>query len=184
MAKEKLESSKGQSKMNICRFFKATKWVGVCLIILATCMAVFVARRFNPPNSLEITSTNGNHRLIAVAVDSADGTILVKACDWPHTFCSPFVLGDTAWPEKYVSATCYWSKDGSLAVWKAQDVNDKTKMYKAAYDFREHRSIDAQRYAWNTHACNEAIAELIAERGGIESTAIDIPSLNSGLYQK
>ncbi len=170
--------------MNITRFYKAAKWVGVFLIILAIGIAVVIACRFSPLNSLEIRSKNENHRLIMVAVDSADGTILVKACDWPHTFFSPFVLGDSAWPEKYVSATCYWSRDGSLAVWETQDVNDKGKIYEAAYDFREHLSIDAQRYAWNTHACNEAIAELVAERGGLESTAIDIPSLNSGMYQK
>lgn len=170
--------------MNITRFYKVAIKVGGGLIILVIGTAVVVACRFNPPNSLAITSKDENHRLLAVAVDSADGTILVKACDWPHTFFSPFVLGDSAWPEKHVSATYYWSRDGSLAVWEAQNVNDKTKIYKAAYDFREHLSIDAQRYTWNNHACNEAIAELIAERGGLESTAIDIPSLNSGMYQK
>jgi hypothetical protein len=170
--------------MNICIFQKAPNWVIVSLMILTAGTAVVVARRFSPPNRLEIISTNGNHRLLAVAVDSAGGTILVKACDWPHTFFSPFILGDAAWPEKYVSATCCWSSDGSLAVWESQEVNDKSKLYEAAYDFRKHVSIDARRYAWNRHLCNEAIAALVAERGGLEPTVIDIPSLNSGLYQK
>ena len=63
-------------------------------------------------------------------------------------------------------------------------MNEKTMRYEAAYDFREHLRIDLQGHAWNTQACNEAIAALVVERGGVDPTTIDIPTLNSGLYQR
>ena len=147
-------------------------------------MAVVVRNRFNPSNCIEFLSKNRSHRLLAVAVDSADETILVKACDWPYTFFSPCVLGDAIWSDKYTSANCHWSSDGTLAVWEVQEVNEKNKRYEAAYDFREHRRIDLQRYAWNKQVCNEAISALIIERGGAEPNVIDIPALNSGLYHR
>jgi hypothetical protein len=174
----------GLQKMKNSRWGKAVKLVIFATIILSTSMAVFIRHQFNPPNHLNFSSTKGNYRLLAVAVDSADGTILVKACDWPHTFFSPFVLGDAIWPEKYASAKCHWSRDGTLAVWEVQEVNEKTKRYEAGYDFREHLRIDLEGHAWNTQACNEAIAALVVERGGVDPTAIDIPTLNSGLYQR
>ena len=170
--------------MKLSKLKKAAKLSVLSLVILSIGIAVVMTRRFNPSNRFEFRSTKGNHRLFAVAVDSAEGTILVKACDWPHTFFSPFILGDATWPEKFTSANCLWSKDGTVAVWEVQAVNDKTKRYESAYDFREHHSIDPQRHAWSEQFCNETIAELVTKRGGVESPAIDIPSLNSGLYQK
>lgn len=170
--------------MRNSRWGKTVKVVVFATLIFSAGMAVVVRNRFNPSNCIEFSSKKGNHRLLAVAVDSADETILVKACDWPHTLFSPFVLGDVIWPEKYASANCHWSSDGTLAVWEVQEVNEKIKRYEAAYDFREHTSIDLQRYAWNKLGCNEAIAALIIERGGVEPSAIDIPTLNSGLYQR
>lgn len=150
---------------------------------MVTCSVVVVVCRFNPPNSLEFSSKEGNNQLLAVSVDSADGTILVKASDWPYTLFSPYVLGDADWSDKYISSNFFWSKDGTLLVWEVQERNERFKRYEAAYDFHEHSGIGLKKYIWNTQECNEAIAKLLRERGGSESYAIEIPALNSGLYR-
>lgn len=177
--KIKMNQENGCSKWT-----NTVKLFAVSIMILSTGMAVVIACRFSPPNRIELKPIKGSHRLFAVAINSADGTVLVNACDWPYTFFSPFVLGDAVSPEKHVSTSCRWSNDGTLVVWEVQDMSNNTIRYDTAYDFREHQSIDIQRHSWNAQVCHEAIAALVAERGGLQSLVIDIPSLNSGLYEK
>jgi hypothetical protein len=170
--------------MKIARGLKSLWVVTLIVMILGATMAFTVWFQFNPSNSLELTPAKATYRLIAVAIDSADGTVLVKACDWPHTLFSPFILGDASSPDKYTSAKCYWSNDGTLAVWEIQEGKEITKLYSAAYDFRHHVGIDLKEYNWNAQDCHEAIAALVTERGGVAPSAIDIPYPNSGLYEQ
>lgn len=128
--------------------------------------------------------SGGRNRLFAVALDSADETILVQAADWPYTFFKPFTLGEANWPEKYLTSSYGWSKDGSLAVWYAQERDSDEVLFMAAYDYNKHKGIDLEKFHWDRMACNRTIFELLSSRGGRNSIPIEIPGPNSGLYQK
>lgn len=149
---------------------------------VAALAAAALYMNFHPKRSYEIP---GAGRLFAQAIDSADETIHVQAADWPHTFWKPFFLGDGAeWPERYTVSQFYRSKDGSVVAFLAQERGEAEPSYVAAYDFKAHEKIRAERAEGGVSACHEKIAELLAQRGGREETSLEIPSLNSGLYQR
>lgn len=157
---------------------KATVIVAAIAVIAAS---VGIARQFYPSSRYEL-SGGGKNRLFSVSVDSADGSVPVRAADWPYTFSRPFTLGDSYWPEKYSTIEFYWSNDRTVVAMLAQEKGDAAPLYFAAYDYRSHKGVDLQSLGWVKSACNEQIAALLRERGGRDDSPIAIPSPNSGSY--
>lgn len=99
--------------------------------------------KFYPASRYEL-SKERSRRIFSVAIDSADGTLLVKAADWPNTFLSPFTLGESNWPDRFVVSKLYWSNDRSVAVFSSQEKGESVPTYSAAYDFNDHRGLDRE----------------------------------------
>lgn len=154
------------------------------LVFVGVVVALFVAalyRNFHPQRAYGVP---GSARIFAEGIDSADETIHVKVADWPYTFWKPFFLGEAEWPERYLKAQFFRSKDGSVVVFLAQERTSPEAAYTAAYDFKAHEGYEAGKMDGGAAACHKKIAGLLDERSGREETPIEIPPLNSGLYDK
>jgi hypothetical protein len=136
-------------------------------------------KNFHPKRVYEIP---GSARLFAQGINSSDETIHVKAADWPHTFWKPFLLGDAEWRERYSEAQFFRSKDGTVAVFLAQEHKSPEPLYLAAYDYKTHERFEAGKMDGGASACHKRVGNLLDERGGREETPIEVPALNSGLY--
>jgi hypothetical protein len=157
--------------------------VGLLLIsgaMVALCVVVLYLN-FHPKRTYEIP---GSNRLFAQAIDSADETLHVKVADWPYTFWQPVLLGDAAWPERHSVARFFRSKDGSIVALLAQERNASEALYVTAYDFKNHEKFEARDSDGGACGNNAKVIELLKERGGPEESPIEIPPLNSGLYDK
>jgi len=148
--------------------------------IVAFC-AIVICLNFRPNRTYEIP---GPSHLFAQAIDSADETLHVKAADWPYTFWQPFLLGDAAWPERYSVARFFRSKDGSVVALLAQERNALAPLYVTAYDFKNHKRFEAKNADGGALGNHTKVVELLGQRGGPEELPIEIPPLNSGLYEK
>jgi len=148
--------------------------------IAVLCMIV-IYLNFHPGRRCEIP---GPSHLFAQAIDSADETLHVKAADWPYTFWQPFLLGDAAWPERYSVARFFRSKDGSVVAFLAQERNAPDPLYVTAYDFKNHNGFEAKNAGSGALDNHAKVVELLGQRGGPEELPIEIPPLNSGLYEK
>jgi len=153
------------------------------LVIAGLIIAVFAAliyRNFHPKRAYEIP---GFGRIFAEGINSADETIDVKAADWPYTFWKPFFLGDAEWRERYTRAQFFRSKDGSVVAFLAQEHNAIEAVYVSAYDFKTHEEFDAEKMDGGALSFHKKVSGLLDKRGGREETPIEIPGLNSGLYE-
>lgn len=144
----------------------------VCIIAIT---AFIVFRNFYPDR---IYSLPGKNRIFAQAIDSADETVHLKAADWPYTFWAPFLLGDAFWPEKYVKAELYQSKDQTFVALRILAHNENEARYYSAYDFSNHKAFHG-----GVPDAHDAILQVMLQRGNCEDKPIEVPSLNSGLYE-
>jgi hypothetical protein len=159
------------------------RWVIRALLpISAICLAVLI-RGFYPGRRVELTSKDSKNRLFAHAPPSRDGTLLVKISDWPFTLMAPMTLGESNWPEKYASSEFYWSTDGSLIVWRVRGVSEQVEHNEAAYDFRHHVRFNWSQVWMKDDQHDQRLDALLKERGGLESVPVDVPGLNSGMFE-
>ena len=164
------------------RNFKTVLSVVAILAVWLLAVGNFIVRDFYPSRRLELTSGKPN-RLFAIALDSPDGCLLVQAGDWPHTFAKPFTLGVLSWPGENSWVEFYWSNDGSIVAALARDDHDASSSYVAAYDYKNHIPIELSSMAWDKKSCNDRIAILMATGGGRRNESVEVPSLNTGLYE-
>lgn len=159
--------------MNKKRFFKIATWFGIAIVLAGILIQI---RRFYPAGTAELASPPGiRHRLFAEKRSGVSLSIVICASDWPHTFLKPFTLGRANWSDKYSESNFFWSKDGSLVVWRTRQVDWEAAKYESAYDFVNHEAIDSHIGALNLEQCSEKIEYLLNERGGIGSEVTDIP---------
>jgi hypothetical protein len=153
------------------------------VIAWASSVVTFASWRGFHPNSRHDLSMESGRRLFSVAIDSADGTVLVKAADWPHTFLRPFTLGESNWPERFTVSKFYWSKDKSVVVFQAQEKGENRPIYVGYYDFRDHKALSRDISGEPKDVCHAKIEKLLSERGGREDKPIEIPAPNTGAYE-
>lgn len=154
------------------------------LLLFGLVLATTVTYRiFYPSSRYDLYEEDGK-RLFSFLIDSADGTVLIKATDWPYTFFAPFTLGESNWPERYEVCKFHCSKDKSVAVFLSQQKGESAPSYSAAYDFREHIAMQREAPSQLKESFSKKIETLLSERGGLEDAVIEIPAPNTGAYER
>ena len=135
-------------------------WGGPGLVFLI-CGVLFTGfwARFYPSGRTPISGPTGfTYRAFIEDRSFNDISLIACAADWPYTFRKPFALGDLYFPQAYTSAKLFWSKDGSVLVFRVIHHDENTEVSETAYDFQEHVSMEYN---------HEAIDRLIQSRGGL-----------------
>ena len=159
-----------------------TRWaVRMLLFVSAICLLEAV-RSFYPGRRVELPGKVREFRLFAHTPPSREGTLLVKVADWPFTLVTPLTLGEVDWPEKYSSSNFYWSQDGSLVIWRIRGISEPFEHNQFAYDFRDHRKIEWSPLWMKSDQLDRKLDALVKERGGLEPVPIEVPGLNTGMY--
>ncbi len=162
---------------------KIITWLLVSIVAASAVFGWAVIRGFYPKARYELPVSK-NKRLFAQAIESSDETIHVKASDWPYTFWKPFTLGDAEWRERYTTSQFFWSNDRTVVAFFAQEKSDVRPYYVSAYDYSAHEFFGGSTTSKSKENLNREIETLLNERGGRETSPIEIPGLNSGLYKR
>jgi hypothetical protein len=148
---------------------------GMVASLLVIGLAGYV-RSFRPPDRVERPNpVEPGNRLFAVKEGFVDISIDVRASDWPYTFSRPFTVGDAWWPEVYAQNRFYWSKDGSVIVWRTRRHRSPAAVYERAYDYLKHEALEPTRMRMTGEAFDRKIAELLRQRGGVGQEVTGLP---------